>query len=124
MTRVWGKFAAASTFLFAILLCSHRAGAETIKIGLLPVTGGAPVFIAKEKGYFAAEGLEAEIVLFDAGQPVAVATVSGDIDFGNAGVTSALYTLAGQGALRIIAGFSQDRLGFHADGMLASNAAY
>jgi NitT/TauT family transport system substrate-binding protein len=80
------------------------AGAESIKVGLLPISGSAPVFIAEEKGYFTAEGLDVQIVNFDAAQPTAVATVSGDIDFGVAGLSSALYTLCGEGALRIIAG--------------------
>ena len=115
---------AAAWLLVGALLVAPRAEAEAIKIGLLPVSGSGPTFIAQDKGYFAAEGLEVELVPFDAGQPVAVATVSGDIDVGNAGVTSALYTFAGQGALRILAGFAQDRPGFHADGILASNAAY
>jgi NitT/TauT family transport system substrate-binding protein len=55
---------------------------------------------------------------------VAVATVSGAIDFGAAGVTSALYTLAAEGALRIIAGATYDRPGFYAADIVVSNRAY
>jgi NitT/TauT family transport system substrate-binding protein len=50
--------------------------------------------------------------------------VSGAIDIGDAGVTSALYTLAGEGALKVIAGRAQDRPGFSADAVVASNRAY
>ena len=103
---------------------ARAPAADHIKIGTLLTTGSVPQYIAIEKGYFAAEGIEAELVPFDAGQPVAVATVAGSIDFGAAGVTSALYTLAAEGALRIIGGGSYDRPNFHAAGILASNAAY
>jgi NitT/TauT family transport system substrate-binding protein len=115
--------------LFAVAaLCALSAqpgslAAETIKIGVLYTAGTGPVIIAKEKGYFAAEGLDAELVRFDAGQPVAVAAVSGAIDFGAAGITSALYTLASQGAVRLIAGLTYDSPGFHGSGIVVSNKA-
>lgn len=98
--------------------------AEHIKIGMLLTAGSGPLYVATAKGYFAAEGLDAELIPFDAGQPVAVATVSGDVDFGTAGVTSALYTLASEGALEIIAGSNQDRPGFPAAGVVVSNQAF
>lgn len=45
----------------------------------MKLTGNGPIFIALEKGYFAAEGLAAEFVPFD--NPIASAVVAGDIDF-------------------------------------------
>jgi NitT/TauT family transport system substrate-binding protein len=111
----------------AAVLLAYAAPAlalDHVKIGTLLTTGGTPLYAAIENGYFAAEGIEAELVPFDAGQPVAVATVAGSIDFGSAGFTSALYTLAAQGELRIIGGGTTDRPNFHAAGILASNAAY
>jgi NitT/TauT family transport system substrate-binding protein len=108
-----------------LLGCAAPAVAlDHVKIGTLITTGGTPLYIAVEKGYFAAEGIEPELVPFDAGQPVAVATVAGSIDFGSAGFTSALYTLASQGAVRIIGGGTYDRANFPAAGVVASNAAY
>jgi NitT/TauT family transport system substrate-binding protein len=115
--------AAIATGALALAPSTSQA-AEHIKIGMLFTAGSGPVYVAKEKGYFAKEGLDAELIPFDAGQPVAVATVSGDVDFGTAGVTSALYTLAAEGAIRIIAGSTQDRPGFPAAGLMVSNQAY
>lgn len=114
-------------FLAANILLGCAAPAvalDHVKIGTLITTGGTPLYIAVEKGYFAAEGIAPELVPFDAGQPVAVATVAGSIDFGSAGFTSALYTLASQGAVRIIGGGTYDRANFPAAGVVASNAAY
>ena len=101
---------------------ASRAGAETIKIGMQKTTN--PIYIAQAKGYFAAEGLDAQLVYFEAGQPVAVAVVSGAIDFGIAGLTGGLYGLAEQGALKIIAGQTREAPGFRANTVAASNRAY
>lgn len=98
--------------------------AETIKIGLFKgISAGGPIYIAIDRGYFAAEGLDARLLFFDAGEPIAVATVSGDVDFGAAGISAGLYNLAGQGALTIIGGMNRDVPGFHAVGFFASNRA-
>ncbi len=109
-------------FLALFLVAPGAASAEHVKIGLQKVA--SPIYIAQEKGYFAAEGLEAELVYFEAGQPVAVAVVSGDIDFGIAGLTAGLYSLAEQGALKIIAGQTRETPGFHANTVVASTKAY
>jgi NitT/TauT family transport system substrate-binding protein len=105
------------------LACAPGAdAADHIKIGLQKTT--SPIYIARDKGYFAAQGLDTELVFFEAGQPVAVAAVSGDIDFGIAGLTGGLYSLAEQGELRIIAGQTREVPGFHANTVAASNKAY
>jgi NitT/TauT family transport system substrate-binding protein len=106
-------------------LASTSASADPIKIGVLKVTGAAPVFIAQEKGYFAKEDVPAELVYFDASQPIAVAVTSGAIDFGITGFTAGFYSLAGQGALKIIGGgYAREAPGFHNQGYVASNQAY
>ncbi len=111
-------------FVLACLLAFAPAAfaSDHIKIGGQKTTG--PIYIAVEKGYFAAEGLDPELVYFEAGQPVAVAAVSGDIDFGIAGLTGGLYALAEQGALKIIAGQTREAPGFRANTVVASNKAW
>jgi NitT/TauT family transport system substrate-binding protein len=108
----------------ACLVLSAVAHAEHVKIGILKTTASGPVFIASSKSYFAAEGLEAELVPFDSAQPIAVAVASGAIDFGNAGFTGGFYGLAGDGALRIISGGASEVSGYHNQAFLASNKAW
>jgi NitT/TauT family transport system substrate-binding protein len=67
-------------------LAAARA-ADHIRVGVVHSLGPAPVFIAAGKGYFAEEGLEAELVFFEPAQPVAAA--AGDVDFGCTGMTAA-----------------------------------
>jgi len=96
------------------------ARAESIKIGSLTVANVAPIYIAREKGYFAAEGLEVEFASFDAAQPVAVAVASGAIDFGVTSTSAGFFSLAGQGPLRIISGLYSEAPGFHNFAVVAS----
>ena len=110
--------------LFAALWCFGAAAAETVKIGVSRLASCAPIAIAIDKGYFTAEGITPDLVYFDAQQPIAIAVVSGDADFGIAAETAALYSLAGQGSLRIIAAGASEAPTFHYLGILVSNHAY
>lgn len=114
--------------LVALSLFVHRdATAETkvVKIALLAegaLTG--PVYIAEDKGYCAAQGLDCRVVPFDAALSVSMAVVSGDVDVAITGLTAAFYKLASQGALKIIAGYGREAPTFHAQAVVASKSAY
>ncbi len=117
------------TFLLAgilgvVSLPTTPAAAEDIKIGVVKIAAYGPIYIAIEKGYFRAEGLNASLVFFNAGEPIAVATVSGDIDFGVSGTSAGLYSLAGKGALRIITAGAHENPGFQFFSLIVSNRAY
>src|SRR6195256_5308304 len=94
------------------------------KVGVLRLSSSAPVFIAQDKGYFKEAGLDIELKFFDAAQPIAVATTSGDIDFGVTAFTAGLYNLAGKGTLKVIGGMSREKAGYPLIGYFASNNAY
>ena len=119
----WRRLAAILSPILALLL-SWPASAEHLKIGVLRLGQAGPVFIAQDKGYFAAEGLDTEVVLFDAAQPIAVAVASGDLAFGATALTAGLYSLGGQGALRIVAGMNRYHPGFHSVAYLVANRAW
>jgi NitT/TauT family transport system substrate-binding protein len=94
------------------------------KVGVLRLSSSAPVFIAQDKGYFREAGLDVELKFFDAAQPIAVATTSGDVDFGVTAFTAGLYNLAGKGVLKVIGGMSREKSGYPLIGYFASNNAY
>src|SRR4029078_11164630 len=73
---------------------------------------------------FREAGLDIELKFFDAAQPIAVATTSGDVDFGITAFTAGLYNLAGQGPLKGIGGMSREKAGYPLIGYFASNNAY
>ena len=119
------NFAVAVTVLFIFCIFTPaRAVTEQVKIGVLKTTGSAPAFIAQEEGYFAAAGFASRLVFFESAQPVAVAVASGDVDFGYTGFAGGFYSLAGQGALRIVAGGAREVPGFNYLPFIASNRGY
>lgn len=115
---------AAVAFAAALAFVPGGASAEAIKVGSIPVAGSATPYLAQAKGYFAAEGVPAEVISFDAAQPVAVAVVAGSLDFGVAALTAGFFNLAAQGQLQIIAGGAHEYPGFHLQAYLASAHAY
>lgn len=123
MPNRFGRLAATLALLAAMAAVPAHA-AEKIKIGIILNSAQAPIFLAMERGYFTAEGLDATIVPFDAAVPVAVAAAAGDVDFGSVGGTGAFYNLAGQGALRLIGGNSHEEPSFQMFGLVASSSGY
>lgn len=115
---------AAAALVAAFAALAPVRAAEPVRIGVLRIPMYGPVFIAQERGYFAAEGLAADLVFFESAEPAAVAVVSDDIDFGVSGTSGGLYSLAGQGALRIIAAGAHETPGFQFFTLVASNRAW
>jgi NitT/TauT family transport system substrate-binding protein len=110
-----------------ILIASGTTQADDVlkaKVGVLRLSSSAPVFIAQDKGYFHDAGLDIELKFFDAAQPIAVATISGDVDFGITAFTAGLYNLAGKGTLKVISGMSREKAGYPLIGYFAANNAY
>ena len=97
---------------------------DAIKIGVVKNSVYGPFFIAESRGYFKAEKLDATLVMFDSALLMSPAVASGSLDFAAGNASAAAYNLGGQGALRVIAGFAEDRPGFQVFAFVASNRAY
>ncbi|UCE31890.1 MAG: ABC transporter substrate-binding protein [Burkholderiales bacterium] len=126
-TGAWWRRIAPAALVGSLTLASWSGaalGADKITIGALRFTSHAPTFIAYERGYFKAEGLDVEIKFFQAAQPIAVAIASGDIDFGVTALTGGFYSLADKGAVKVIGGLYAEQPGHPGMAILASNQAY
>ena len=118
------RLALAGLMAITAMGAARAEDALKAKVGVLRLSSSAPVFIAQDKGYFREAGLDVELKFFDAAQPIAVATTSGDIDFGVTAFTAGLYNLAGKGVLKVIGGMSREKAGYPLIGYFASNNAY
>jgi NitT/TauT family transport system substrate-binding protein len=118
------RLALASLMAITAMSTARAEDALKARIGVLRLSSSAPVFIAQDKGYFREAGLDVELKFFDAAQPIAVATTSGDIDFGVTAFTAGLYNLAGKGVVKVIGGMSREKAGYPLIGYFASNNAY
>lgn len=109
----------------ALFICTVSAhAAEKITVAALTFVSTAPVFIAQEKGYFAAEGLDVTLSFFRSAQPVAVAIASRDADFGVTAFTAGFYNLAAKGALKVIGAQLHEVKGYPGSAILVSNQAF
>ncbi len=118
------RLAVAGLLALTTIAAAQAEDALKARIGVLRLSSSAPVFIAQDKGYFRDAGLDVELKFFDAAQPIAVATTSGDVDFGITAFTAGLYNLAGKGTLKVIGGMSREKAGYPLIGYFASNNAY
>jgi NitT/TauT family transport system substrate-binding protein len=114
-----------SLYVLAALLAATPAVAqEKVAVGVLRFVSSGPLFVAVERGYFRQEGLDLDLKFFDAAQPIAVAVVTGDVDFGLTAFTAGLFNLAGKGGLKVIAAQAKEERGYQGNAILASNAAW
>ena len=75
-----------------------------LKVGHLPVTGHAKFFVAKEEGFFKAEGLDVELVEFANSADGLAALRAGKLDLGAFGTTAPLVHISKGADIRIIGG--------------------
>lgn len=69
----------------------------SITVGYVPISIYAPLFVAQEKGYYAAQGLDVTLQAFAGGtEPIAL-TGSGQIDFASVGAAPAFWNAVALG---------------------------
>ncbi|MBV9559847.1 MAG: ABC transporter substrate-binding protein [Bradyrhizobium sp.] len=120
----WTRLVLAGFVALTMAVAARADEPVKAKIGVLRLSSSAPVFIAQDKGYFRDAGLDVELKFFDAAQPIAVATTSGDVDYGVTAFTAGLFNLAGKGTLKVIGGMSREKAGYPLIGYFASNKAF
>ncbi|MDV7141965.1 ABC transporter substrate-binding protein [Tropicimonas sp. TH_r6] len=108
----------------AALAAPAIASGAKITVGALRFTSHSGSFIAFERGYFDAAGLDVELKFFQAAQPMAVAIASGDVDFGVTAISGGLISLAQKGAVKVIGGALSEEEGIDGQKILASDAAF
>ena len=108
----------------AAYICSGCGLGDKLRIGVLPLASHAPTYIADGKGYFTKQGLAAELVSFEAAEPMAVAIAAGDVDFGVTAITGGLISLADKGAAMVIGGALKEEPGIEGEKILASKKAH
>src|SRR6201997_1334835 len=93
--------------IFVLFLTPQTAKPEdVIRIGIISTTFGyAPVFVAKEKGFFKRENLYPEIIVISRNEQIVQALISDSLQFGNV-PPNLLFSLRQQGMdqIKMIAG--------------------
>ena len=68
----------------------------TIKVGYLPLTGYAPIYLGIEKGYFEEQGLKVELERFDTGSKMIAPLSAGQLDVGSGNPGTSMFNGAYQ----------------------------
>jgi NitT/TauT family transport system substrate-binding protein len=110
----------------ALLLClaSVAQAADKVVAAGNRLSAIAPLYIAIEKGLFAAEGLEASLVHLTSATEIGAGIASGSAQFGMTAFSAGIYTLAGKGGLKVIAGGYEEYPGFHGVALVVNKSAY
>lgn len=76
----------------------------TVKVAYLPLISNAPLFIAKEEGYFARQGINVEFEKFQSGAATLPALINGDIAVSGGALSPGLFNAIAKDAhVRIVA---------------------
>lgn len=87
-----------------VLSAGHGAAAEKIVVATARTMSDAGLYMARDKGFFAQEGLEVELVAFDSATKMIFPLGRGDLDVGGGTVSAGLYNAVSRGIkLRIVA---------------------
>lgn len=105
-------------FLAIALLAAapFDAGAQalpTVRLGMLESTTDAPIYIAEQKGFFRDEGVNVEIVPFDAGAAMIAPLGTGQLDVAGGSTSAGLYNALARGIpIKIVADLGSDPPGY------------
>lgn len=100
------------------------SSSKKIVVGALRFTSHSGSFIALEKGYFKAAGLDVEFKFFQSASTMAVAIASGDVDYAVTAMSGGLVSLADKGAIKVIGGALSEEPGIDGQKILVSDAAF
>jgi NitT/TauT family transport system substrate-binding protein len=89
--------------LLAALSLPAAAAPVKLKVGLMPAVDAAPMFLAAERGYFIAEGVDVELVVFPSANERQVALQTGAVDGTITDLVAFVYNVQGGFDLRIAA---------------------
>jgi NitT/TauT family transport system substrate-binding protein len=96
--------------LLIALALGSGAKAENlnVRVGVIPVIGAAPLFVAEKEGWLREEGLDLSVTFFESGPNIIQAAASGSIDVYVAGVAPVAAGRAKGVDLRVVAATAID----------------
>jgi NitT/TauT family transport system substrate-binding protein len=110
--------------VISLIAATAVQAADPVRVGALRFISSSALFVAKDKGYFKDEGIDVDLKFFEAAQPIPVAVVSGDLDFGVTTLTGGFLNIAGKGGITIVAGQYAEKKGIQGNTVLVSKKAH
>jgi NitT/TauT family transport system substrate-binding protein len=83
---------------------SHAAKLTTVRVGIANASSDVAFFIADKKGYFRAEGIDAQFLPFDSGAKMVAPLGAGQLDVAGGSPSAGLYNAVARGiGIKIVA---------------------
>ena len=103
-----------AAIILALFIASASAqAADRVTVGTVGNSSDAGFFIAMDRGYFTAEGIDAALTPFDGAQRMMAPLGQGELDVGGGTATASLYNSASRGiGIRIVADRSRMEAGY------------
>ncbi len=90
--RIWALLAALAIGV------THAVAADRLVVAVNKLSAGSPLYIARQKGFFAEQKLDVSLLHSTSAQTIGLAVASGDAPIGMTALTAGIYTIAGKGA--------------------------
>ncbi|MCW6009794.1 ABC transporter substrate-binding protein [Micromonospora sp. CPCC 205371] len=78
-------------------------GSTTVTVGVIPIVDVAPIYLGKEKGFFASRGIDLTMESGQGGAAIVPGVVSGQFQFGFSNVTSLMIAQTKKVPIKIVA---------------------
>src|SRR5437764_556319 len=118
------KTASLTALVLTLLALAPAQAADKIVAAGNRLSAIAPLYIGRDKGLFEQDGLDVSLVHLTSATEIGAAIASGSAQFGMTAFSAGIYTLAGKGGLKVIAGGYEEFPGFHGVALVANKAAY
>jgi NitT/TauT family transport system substrate-binding protein len=93
--------------------------ADKVSVGVLNAAGDIGLFIARERGYFTAEGIDADLAPLDSAVKMMPLLGSGDLDVGGGATSASLYNAADRKIdVRVVASRARTAPGYLYQGLV------
>lgn len=108
-----------------IARAAHPNGLQTVTLGTTPLVSSTPIFLAKDLGFWQRQGLNVNLQITAAADPINIETASSQLDVGATGITAGLANLWNSGELLyIVADKGRIWPGQKFEALLVSNKAW
>jgi NitT/TauT family transport system substrate-binding protein len=111
-------------FSIIVSLLSSAAAQQHVTVGTMRDVRNGALFLAADRGYFKAEGLDVEMIAYKSDSEVAQALAGGGADFALAGFSTDAFKYAGQGLIKAIAVQVREKKDYEGNQIVVSNAVY
>ena len=123
MKCAFSSLARAAAVVGALLFASSARAADKVRIAIIGGAADIGFYLADAKGWFAAEGVEVEMISFDSGARMIAPMAAGDIDVGTGAVTAGLYNaFEREITIRIVADKGRNVKGMSFQGVMVRKA--